>query len=95
MTFMPAHLSGLCVARALDLALALLGEGDAEDADRVAIRGLDVHVGLNQRLPLAHHGAELVGGEIHALPQQRGDAMPIQQARKANKTNPCKFATFD
>jgi hypothetical protein len=26
-------------------------------------------VRLNQRLPLAHHAAQLVGGEVHALQQ--------------------------
>ncbi len=62
-----AHLAGLGVAGALDLVLALLGEGDAEHAQHVAVGGLHVHVGLDQRLPLADQGAQLVGGEVHAL----------------------------
>eukprot|EP00955_Chlamydomonas_euryale_P057993 356944-Chlamydomonas_euryale.AAC.2 len=60
-------LGRLRVARLLDLALTLLGECKAEHAQRVAVGGLDVHVGLDQRLPLAHQRAQLVGGEVHAL----------------------------
>ena len=33
----------------------------------VAIGGLDVAVGLDERLPLLHHGPQLVGGEVHAV----------------------------
>ncbi len=62
-----ADLAGLRVAGLLDLPLALLGEADAEEAQPVAVRRLDVDVGLDQRLPLAHHGAQLVRGEVHAL----------------------------
>ena len=49
------------------MSLALLGEGNAEETEDVSIGGLDVHVGLDQSLPLAHHGAEFVGCEIHAV----------------------------
>lgn len=49
------------------LASALLGEGNGEHAEEVAVSGLDVHLGLDQRLPLAHQRAQLVCGEIHAL----------------------------
>lgn len=45
----------------------LLGEADAEHAQNVAVRGLDVHVGLDQRLPLAHQRPNLVRRERHAL----------------------------
>ena len=33
----------------------------------VAISGLDVAVGLDQRLPLLHHGPQLVSGQAHAV----------------------------
>jgi hypothetical protein len=62
-----AHLAALCVCCALDLPLALLGEADAEHAQSEAVCGLDVHVGLNQGLPLADHAAQLVSCVVHAL----------------------------
>ena len=34
---------------------------------------LDVHGGLDQRLPLAHQRAQLVGGQVHALQPTRPD----------------------
>merc|ERR1719454_1205722 len=49
-----------------DLERALLGEADAEAPEHVAVDRLDIHRGLNERLPLADQGAELVGGEVHA-----------------------------
>lgn len=67
-----AHLAALRICSALDLALTLLGKGNAEHAEREAVGGLDVNVRLDQRLPLAHHGAQLVGGVIHALQPQHG-----------------------
>ena len=33
----------------------------------VAIGGLDVAVGLDERLPLLHHGPQLVSGQAHAV----------------------------
>lgn len=60
-------LAALCVAGLLHLPLPLLGEADAEEAEVVAVRRLHVHVRLDQRLPLAHHRAQLVRREVHAL----------------------------
>lgn len=51
----------------LDLVGATLGEGDGEQANEVVIGGLHGNVGLDQRLPLADQGAQLVGGEIQAV----------------------------
>ena len=33
----------------------------------VAISGLDVAVGLDEGLPLLHHGPQLVSGQAHAV----------------------------
>lgn len=60
-------LAALGVARLLDLLCALLRECYAEEAQEVAVGGLDIHCSLNQRLPLFHQAAQLVGGEVHAL----------------------------
>jgi hypothetical protein len=57
----------LSVCGLLDLVWSSLGEGNAEEADEVVIGGLDDDVGLNERLPLADEGAELVGGEVEAV----------------------------
>lgn len=51
----------------LDLVGAALGESDGEEAEEVVVGGLDGDVGLNQRLPLAHQRAELVGGEVETV----------------------------
>jgi len=58
---------GLRVAGGLDLIVLLLGEGDAEHADGVAVRGLDVRVALDGGLPLLDERAQLVAGELHAV----------------------------
>lgn len=57
-----AGVSGL-----LDLVGASLGEGDGEQTDEVVVSGLHGDVGLNQRLPLANKGAQLVGGEVQTV----------------------------
>merc|ERR1719387_3007612 len=49
------------------LVLALLGEGDGEQAQGVAVSGLDVHGGLDQGLPLLQERAQLVAGQVHAV----------------------------
>jgi len=46
-------LRGLGVGSLLAVLGDALGEGDGEDADDVAVSGLDVAVGLDQALPLA------------------------------------------
>ena len=51
----------------LDLVGAPLGEGNAEEAEEVVVGGLDNDVGLDEGLPLADEGAELVGGEVEAV----------------------------
>jgi len=47
--------------------LAALGESDGEEADEVVVGRLDGDVGLDQRLPLADQGAELVGCEVETV----------------------------
>jgi len=69
-----ADLGGLGVAGLLHLVGAPLGEANGEEADAVAVSGLDVDVGLDERLPLLDEGAELVAGEIHAV--EVGQAVP-------------------
>lgn len=51
----------------LNLVGPALGESDDEEAEEVVVGGLDDNVGLNQGLPLADKGAELVGGEVEAV----------------------------
>jgi hypothetical protein len=51
----------------LNLVWAALGESDGEDAEEVIIGGLDGDVGLDQGLPLADKGSELVGGEVKTV----------------------------
>ena len=46
---------------------SLLGEGDGEETEEVVIGGLDGDVGLDQRLPLADEGSELVGCKIETV----------------------------
>lgn len=51
----------------LDLVGPALGEGDGEEADEVVVGRLDGDVGLDEGLPLADQGAELVRGEVQAV----------------------------
>ena len=61
------YLLALSIAALLGLLCLLLGEADAEEPEDVSVCGLDISVGLNQGLPLLHHGPELVGGQAHAV----------------------------
>jgi len=60
-------LRGLGVCGLLDLVRSSLGEGNAEEAEEVVVGGLDNDVGLDEGLPLADEGAELVGGEVETV----------------------------
>lgn len=51
----------------LNLIGPLLGEGNGEETEEVVVGGLDDDIGLDEGLPLADEGAELVGGEIEAV----------------------------
>jgi hypothetical protein len=51
----------------LNLIGPLLGEGNGEETEEVVVGGLDHDVGLDEGLPLADEGAELVGGEVEAV----------------------------
>ena len=51
----------------LDLVRASLGESDGEQAEEVVVSGLHSDVGLDERLPLANQGTQLVGGEVQAV----------------------------
>lgn len=62
-----ADLRRASVGRLLDLVGAALGEGNGEQTEEVVVSGLDSDVGLDQGLPLADKGTELVGGEIQAV----------------------------
>lgn len=62
-----ANLGGGGVGGLLDLVGAALGEGNGEEAEEVVIGGLDGDVGLDQRLPLADEGAQLVGCEVETV----------------------------
>ena len=62
-----ADLGGSGVGGLLDLVWTTLGESNAEHAEEVIIGGLDGDVGLDESLPLADKGAELVGGEVKTV----------------------------
>ena len=49
----------------------------------VAIGGLDVAVGLDQRLPLLHHGPQLVSGQAHAV--EVGEAVLALKRKNSSK----------
>lgn len=51
----------------LDLVWSSLGEADGEEAEEVVVSGLDNNVGLDEGLPFADEGAELVGGEVETV----------------------------
>mmetsp|Transcript_48883 Transcript_48883/g.138133 ORF Transcript_48883/g.138133 Transcript_48883/m.138133 type:complete len:285 (-) Transcript_48883:51-905(-) len=57
----------LRVAVRLDLVLQAPGEREHEESHLVAVRGLHVHVRLDQRGPLPDQGVELVPREVHAV----------------------------
>ena len=61
------HLGSRRIGCLLELVLAALGERDGEDAHQVAVGGLDVHVRLDERLPLFDQRAQLVGGHLEAV----------------------------
>ena len=60
-------MGSLGVAGGLNLLLRLLGEGDAEHTQNVAIGGLSLNEGLNERVPLLKHSAAVVAGDVHAV----------------------------
>ena len=62
-----ADLAGLRVGGLADLVGPALGECNGEQADEVAVGGLDIDVRLDERLPLADERPKLVRGEIHAV----------------------------
>jgi hypothetical protein len=51
----------------LNLVGATLGEGNGEQTEEVVVSGLHGDVGLDERLPLADEGAQLVGGEVQTV----------------------------
>lgn len=62
-----ADLRRASVGSLLNLVGATLGEGNGEQTDEVVVSGLHGDVGLNERLPLADEGAQLVGGEVQTV----------------------------
>ncbi len=61
------HLVCLCIAGLGNLLRLLCGEADAEEPEQVSVSGLDISIGLNERLPLLDHGAQLVCCQVHAI----------------------------
>merc|ERR1740130_355704 len=59
-------LGRLCVGSLADLEWALLGEANAEASQDISVNGLHINICLDQRLPLADRGTQLVSGEVHA-----------------------------
>ena len=48
-------------------AALLLGESNTKDTQKISVGSLGINMGLNQGLPLLHHGTKLVGGEVHTV----------------------------
>merc|ERR1719220_278942 len=65
--FLNTHLPSLGVGSLLGGQLLLACEANAENPEGVAIGGLGVAVSLDQRLPLLHHGPQLVSGQAHTM----------------------------
>lgn len=53
---------------------ALLGEGDGEQAQAVAVGGVDLNERLDEGLPAADERLQLVGGEVQAVEGGEGRA---------------------
>jgi len=68
-----ADLAGSRVRRNALLVGAALGGRDGEEAEDVAISGLDIREALDEGLLLADDGAELVRGHVHAV--ERSEAL--------------------
>lgn len=51
----------------LDLILPSLGKSNAEEAQEVIISRLDDYIGLDEGLPFADEGAQLVGSEVESV----------------------------
>lgn len=62
-----ADLGGGGVGGLLDLVRPAAGESNGEEADEVVVGSLDSDVGLNEGLPFADKGAQLVGSEVEAV----------------------------
>ena len=60
-------LRGLSIRGLPELVGAALGETNGEHAQEIAISGLDLNVGLDDRLPLTNQRTQLVGAEAHAV----------------------------
>jgi hypothetical protein len=61
------NLSGLCVASLLCLVLSPGGKSNHEDTKGVAIRGADINISFDQRLPFLDQRALLVASHLHAV----------------------------
>jgi len=57
----------LGVTSLLELVILLLGEGNAEHADNVSVRGTGVNIGLNNTLLLLDKRAQLITGHVHTV----------------------------
>lgn len=57
----------LGVAGGLYLSAAAGGESHGKDSEQVAVLGLDLHEGLDERVPLLDELADLVAGGAHAV----------------------------
>jgi len=62
-----SYLLGLSIGGVTARVALVLGEGNREHSEGVAIGGLDIGEGLDGRLLLLDHGPELVGGDVHAV----------------------------
>lgn len=60
-------LGGLSIRCLADLIRPSLGESNGEQSNNVAVCGLDIHMGFNERLPLANKRAQFVRGKVHAV----------------------------
>lgn len=62
-----SNLRRLCIRRLAHLRLPPLREPDREETKEVPVGRLDIDVRLDEGLPFADEGAELVRGKVHAV----------------------------
>jgi hypothetical protein len=61
------HLGMLGIGGLFQLVLSTLGQSKDKKPQEVAVSGLDVHVGLNQSVPLSDDASQPVSGEFHSV----------------------------
>ena len=58
---------GFGIAGSLNLSVGFLGKRDAEHPQDVSVRGLCLDESLDKGVPLFHHGASFISGNVHTM----------------------------